>query len=84
MKKLKQAKLMETADLDTKLKEVEKKINANKTKNYLIETEVKKLNNFEASYFRAKNYFGDDGTQNYLAFQPSYNYFNVASFEINS
>ena len=22
------------------------------------------------SYFKGKNYFGDDGTQNYLVFQP--------------
>ena len=25
---------------------------------------------FDASYFRGKNYFSDDGTQNYLVFQP--------------
>ena len=63
--RVKQEKLVKIADLDTKLQEVEKKVNANKAKNSLIETEVKKLNNFDASYFRGKNYFGDDGTQNY-------------------
>ena len=32
-----------------------------------------------ASYFRRKNYFGsDDGTQNYLAFQPVYKYLNTS------
>ena len=75
---------MKIADLDIKLQEVEKKVNVNKAKNSLIETEVKKLNNFDASYFRGKNYFGDDGTQNYLVFQPSYKYFDVTNFEINS
>ena len=55
---------MKTEYLDTKLQEVEKKINANQTKNSLIESKVKKLYNFDASYFRGKNYFGDDGTQN--------------------
>ena len=28
-----------------------------------------------ASYFRGKNYFGDDGVQNYLVFQGVYKYF---------
>ena len=32
-----------------------------------------------ASYFRGKNYFdSDDGTQNYLVFQPMYKYFNTS------
>ena len=32
-----------------------------------------------ASYFRVKNYFDiDDGTQNYLVFQPMYKYFNTS------
>ena len=32
-----------------------------------------------ASYFRGKNYFNsDDGTQNYLVFQPIYKYFNTS------
>ena len=29
----------------------------------------------DASYFRGKNYFGDDGMQNYFVFQPVYKYF---------
>ena len=36
----------------------------------LIENELKKLSNFNAAYFRGKNYFGDDGIQDYLVFQP--------------
>ena len=29
-----------------------------------------KLQAFDSSYFRVKNHFEDDGTQNYLVFQP--------------
>ena len=75
---------METAEIDTKLQEMEKKNNANKTKNSLIETEVKKIINFDASYFRGNNYFVEDDTQKYLVIQPSYKYFEVTNFEINS
>ena len=45
---------------------------------------MKKLEKFYAAYFRGKNYFGGDGTQNYLVFQVVYNYFNTAGFEIVS
>ena len=31
---------------------------------------MKKLNPFDASYYRGKNYFDDCGTQNYYIFQP--------------
>ena len=41
----------------------------------LVETELKKLKKVDAAYFRGKNYFGGDGTQNYLVFQPMYKYF---------
>ena len=36
---------------------------------------MKKLQKFNSRYFRGKNYFGDDGTQNYLVFQPMNKYF---------
>ena len=29
------------------------------------------------SYFRGKRHFGEDGTQNYLIFQPIFKYFKV-------
>ena len=29
----------------------------------------------DSSYFQGKNHFEDDGTQNYLVFQPMYKYF---------
>ena len=44
----------------------------------LVKNELKKLQNFDSSYFRGRNYFvGDDGTQNYLAFQPMLKYFKT-------
>ena len=42
----------------------------------LVENELKKLQKFDASYFRGRNYFGgNDGTPNYLPFQPMKKYF---------
>ena len=34
-----------------------------------------KLQAFHSSYFRGKNHFKDDRSQNYLVFQPIYRYF---------
>ena len=31
---------------------------------------ITKLEAFDSGYFRGKNHFEDDGTQNYLIFQP--------------
>ena len=41
----------------------------------LVENEVKRLQKFDAAYFRGKSHFEEDGTQNYLFFQPIYRYF---------
>ena len=46
----------------------------NKTKYLLVENELKKLQKFDAAYFRCKSHFEEDGTQNYLVFQPMYRY----------
>ena len=43
----------------------------------LIEKELKKLKTFESSHFIGKNHFEEDGTQNYLVFQPLNKYFKV-------
>ena len=53
-----------------------RKITANKTKNLLFENELKKLKTFDSSYFISKSHFEEDGTQNYLVFQPINKYFN--------
>ena len=39
---------------------------------------MKKLKAFDSSYFHGKTHFEDDGTQNYLIFQPIYKYFEIA------
>ena len=82
--RLAQANLVTKTDFDAKLKSLNKKINSNKTKHLLFENEIKKLNNFDAAYFRVKNYFDDDGTQNYLVFQSVYKYFEINSSKITS
>ena len=40
----------------------------------LVENEFKKLKMFDSIYFRGKSHFGEDGTQNYLVFQPIQRY----------
>ena len=43
---------------------------ANKSKNLLVQNELKRLKTFDLSYFIDKSHFKEDGTQNYLVFQP--------------
>ena len=54
------------------------KIVSNKTKDITIENELKKLKNFDLSYFRGKNHFDEDGNQNYYIFQSISRYLKVA------
>ena len=82
--RLAQADLVRKTYFDTKPKSLNKKITANKTKHLLVETELKKLEKFDAAYFRGKNYFDGDGTQNYLVFQPVHKYFERVGDEISS
>ena len=44
-----------------------------------IENNIKNLQAFDSGYFRSKSHFEDDGTQNYLVFQPLFKYFKVNS-----
>ena len=64
--RLKQPNLITKTDLDNKLTSLNRKIVLNKTKNLVIEKELKKLNTFDASYFCGKNYFEEDDTQNWF------------------
>ena len=41
----------------------------------LVENELKKLKTSDSSYFIDKIHFEEDGTQNYLVFQPMHRYF---------
>ena len=64
-------------DFDAKLSSRNRKITANKSKNLLVENELKRLKTFDSSYFIGKSHFEEDGTQNYLVFQPMYRYFKM-------
>ena len=54
-----------------------RKTTSNKTKHLLVENELNKLKTFDSSYFRGKNYFDEDGTQNYYIFEPISKYLKV-------
>ena len=62
---------------DAKLSRINRKITKNKTENVLVENELNKLKTFDSDYFIGKSHFEEDGTQNYLVFQPMYRYFKM-------
>ena len=70
-----QKDLIRKPDFDFKLKGISDRVTKDKTKYLLLENELKKLQKFDAAYFRGKSHFEEDGTQNYLVFQPVYRYF---------
>ena len=72
-----QANLITKTDFDAKLSNLNRKITSNKTQHLLVEDELKKLKTFDLSYFIGKSHFEEDGTQNYLAFQPIQRYFKL-------
>ena len=65
------------ADFDAKVSSLNKKITKNKSKHLLVENELNKLKTFDSSYFIGKSHFEEDGTQNYLVFQPLNKYFKL-------
>ena len=73
--RLAQANLITKTDFDAKLSSLNRKITQNKTKHLLVENELNKLKTFDSSYFIGKSHFEEDGTQNYLVFQPMYRFF---------
>ena len=73
--RLKHANLVTKTDFDDKLKNLHQRINLNITKHLRVENELKKVKTFNLSHFRGRNHFENDGTKNYLVFQPIYNYF---------
>ena len=66
-------------DFDGKLSSLNRKITQNKTKHFLFENELKKLKIFDSSYFIGNSHFEEDGTQNYLIFQPINRYFKIGN-----
>ena len=65
------------SDFDAKLLSLKRKIIANKTKHFLVKNELNKLKTFDSNYFIGKSHFQEDGTQNYLIFQPLIKNFKV-------
>ena len=63
--RLARTNLVAKTDFDNTVSSLNNKIAANKTKNETIENELK-----ISSYFIGKSHFEEDGTQNYLVFQP--------------
>ena len=55
--------------LTEKLRQINKKI--------LVENELNKLKRFDSRYFIGKSHFEENGTQDYLVFQPLNKYFKV-------
>ena len=60
-----------------KLSSLNTKITKNKTDHLRVENELNKLKTFDSSYFIGKSHFEEDGTQNYLVFQPINKYFKL-------
>ena len=75
--RLAQANLITKTDFDAKLLSLNRKIIANKTKHFLVKNELNKLKTFDSSYFIGKSHFEENGTQNYLVFQPLIKNFKV-------
>ena len=56
--------LAKNTDFDIGLKKISDRVTKNKSKHLLVENELKKLQKFDAAYFRVKSYFdGNDGSQ---------------------
>ena len=68
--RLAQANLITKTDFNAKLSSLNRKITSNRSKHFLVENELKKIKAFDSSYFIGKSHFEEDGTQNYLVFQP--------------
>ena len=75
--RLAQVSLIAKTDFDAKLSSLNKKITQTKSKHLFVENEWNKLKIFDSSYFIGKSHFGEDGTQNYLVFQPMHRYFKM-------
>ena len=72
-----QANLIPKTDFEAKLSSLNRKVTQSKSKHLLVENELNKLKTFDLSYFIGKTHFEEDGTQNYLVFQPMYKYFKM-------
>ena len=70
-----QTDLIRKPEFDFKLKGISNRVTKDNAKHLRVENEFKKLQKCDTAYFRGKSHFEEDGTQNYLGFQPIYRYF---------
>ena len=77
--RLVQANLITKTHFDAKRSSLNRKITSNKTKHLIFENELKNLKTFDSSYFISKIHVEEDGTQNYLVFQPMNRYFKQSA-----
>ena len=82
--RLSQANLVSKTVYDNTASSLDSKIAKIRTKSKSIENEFKKLKTLDLSYFIGKNYFEEDGAQNYLVFQPISRYFKMNGKYISS
>ena len=74
---------MRRSSFECGFQSLNRKIPSNKSKHLLVENELKKLKTFDSSYFIGKSHL-EEGTQNYLVFQPMYRYFKmIADFGLD-
>ena len=66
--RLSRANLVAKTNFDNTISSLDSKIAENKTKNESIQNELKKMKTLDLGYFIGKNYFEEDGAQNYLVF----------------
>ena len=69
-----QANLVKKTNFDAKSSSFNRKSTQNKSKHLIVQNELNKLITFDSSYFIGKCRFREDGTQNYLVFQPMNTY----------
>ena len=75
--RLAQANVVVKTDFDNTVSSFDNKIATNKTKNEFIENEIKKLKTLDLRFFIGKSHFEEDGSQNYLVFQPIKRYIKL-------
>ena len=75
--RLAQANLLTKTGFNNSASSLDSKIAANKTKNDSIENKFKKLKTFDSHCFIGTTHFEEDGTRNYVVFQPPNKYFKV-------
>ena len=72
-----QGNLITKTDFDAKLSRINRKITENKTEDALFKNKLNQLKTFHSDYFIGMSHFEEDGTQNYLVFEPLNKCFKV-------